>query len=111
MRISDWSSDVCSSDLRTGRRTLLQRAGRGAGDGDAGKDRQVFPGALTAGQNVVPLDPLAEGVLALSLCGAVGAGMLHAPDVVAHAGLGEDAEPRHDGRREGKECVRSWCFW
>src|SRR3546814_17654694 len=33
MRISDWSSDVCSSDPRPGRR----RAGRRAGAGEAGR--------------------------------------------------------------------------
>src|SRR3546814_1202288 len=36
MRISDWSSDVCSSDLR-GKRPALRRGGAGEADvGDAG---------------------------------------------------------------------------
>src|SRR3546814_6353305 len=63
MRISDWSSDVCSSDLSSGlsrrvrieRRTLLGAAGgaRGAGGGTTGDARRaprVVPGVAGSEQ-------------------------------------------------------------
>src|SRR3546814_21140906 len=42
MRISDWSSDVCSSDL--GERVPIRRAafGRAIPDGDAGQRAELF---------------------------------------------------------------------
>src|SRR3546814_3106363 len=40
MRISDWSSDVCSSDLIEDRR---RGSGRGIADGDEDDERAVFP--------------------------------------------------------------------
>src|SRR3546814_5953168 len=53
MRISDWSSDVCSSDLAVAR-DAVQRTGRGRGTGAAGdrRDRRLrcrtHPGARRA---------------------------------------------------------------
>src|SRR3546814_1893550 len=38
MRISDWSSDVCSSDLRREIRLLDRLKGHGGGPGASGKD-------------------------------------------------------------------------
>src|SRR3546814_8122775 len=58
MRISDWSSDVCSSDLRgtasTRERTAAVRYGSTVGDGGAyrvyanGYDREGLPGGSAA---------------------------------------------------------------
>src|SRR3546814_16075244 len=58
MRISDWSSDVCSSDLRVLRRLGLQLAGRG----DVGDQRDVEEQAALAAELVTELaDRLQEG--------------------------------------------------
>src|SRR3546814_4367218 len=44
MRISDWSSDVCSSDLRLGRGACARIAGDGCGDVGLGGRREIFVG-------------------------------------------------------------------
>src|SRR3546814_2040382 len=50
MRISDWSSDVCSSDLRLGeRRDMLARDAGGGGRG-VGADPRGDPRVLQAGR-------------------------------------------------------------
>src|SRR3546814_2425603 len=48
MRISDWSSDVCSSDLRGARRVPGQRAGRVDHRPDLPRQRRVLLRAVTA---------------------------------------------------------------
>src|SRR3546814_7680680 len=79
MRISDWSSDVCSSDLAGGQ--------KGAGDdaevhgrGDVGEDR--------AGQRAAGKRPGPEGVGAEVDAG--GGGQLAAPEGVAEADVPGD---------------------
>src|SRR3546814_4370405 len=49
MRISDWSSDVCSSDLNLSERTV---------------EREMIPMAREMGMGVCPWSPLGGGVLA-----------------------------------------------
>src|SRR3546814_6536503 len=59
MRISDWSSDVCSSDLRDGdvRAGTCNREGRGGTDA-AFRSRTGFHGGLSPdGERVVTLGP------------------------------------------------------
>src|SRR3546814_14245822 len=46
MRISDWSSDVCSSDLVDHRIALDQRVAVGGGDGSAVRLRQIRDGGF-----------------------------------------------------------------
>src|SRR3546814_4495662 len=81
LRISDWSSDVCSSDLGPGVRLRLAAVevaaggGRGAGAA-AGAGEEVFD------------------------AGVEGTGALR-----AFADGGEDAQARSEERRVGKECV------
>src|SRR3546814_20201032 len=86
MRISDWSSDVCSSDLHEDRHIL-------AGRRDPGGDRRGT---------------------AVDRVHAVGVDVVREPCRAADAGdddgvLPLDAEPRHEARSEerrvGKECV------
>src|SRR3546814_20846038 len=63
MRISDWSSDVCSSDLRDGdvRAGTCNREGRGGTDA-AFRSRTGFHGGLSPdGERVVTLGP-AQGI-------------------------------------------------
>src|SRR3546814_3367218 len=76
MRISDWSSDVCSSDLHAGPQEGRRGSrGRGAGGGGFGR----FGGSDR------------DGIAALS---------------VTTAGLDPwDPAPRSEERRVGKECV------
>src|SRR3546814_15015595 len=56
MRISDWSSDVCSSDLRRCGQTR-SRAARGARDDEQSGELKPDDGSL--GRNRRPLDPTA----------------------------------------------------
>src|SRR3546814_6798611 len=52
MRISDWSSDVCSSDLRTQGHSPPPsdlRGGRGAKDGNPTLQESGFPASLRSG--------------------------------------------------------------
>src|SRR3546814_14432767 len=93
MRISDWSSDVCSSDLRLGlfepegpeERKLLLRP--------AGADRKAARG------NPVQIAPPQAAEIARAL---------KHRDLVEHAGIvngRQQPPPRSDERRVGKECV------
>src|SRR3546814_16824196 len=70
MRISDWSSDVCSSDLlageRAGNRRILPRGEQGNGENDACRARpqhraaQVI-GLIDVGDIVAPVDVEGRG--------------------------------------------------
>src|SRR3546814_17645884 len=93
MRISDWSSDVCSSDLGTEHR-LVPGAG-GAGD-DAAAGRRAARRRRRAGR----------GLPDRGLAGALRhrAGGRPAVGADAAAGLGAGAG-RSEERRVGKECV------
>src|SRR3546814_17966673 len=89
MRISDWSSDVCSSDLRT------DHAFGALGRGQAGDMAQRRPNDLADAQM---RRERREGVLEHDLGGAAEIAFL-AP---IHRG---DIDPRSEERRVGKECV------
>src|SRR3546814_1683298 len=57
MRISDWSSDVCSSDLRAGAPAALSRGDRQLRNGAADQLRPLPPtGAGLAGQCADPVE-------------------------------------------------------
>src|SRR3546814_15673532 len=72
MRISDWSSDVCSSDLRADQRDAADAEARGAAarpEGAARRpaelarlDRPLLPGAARAGARQARLGPHAGGL-------------------------------------------------
>src|SRR3546814_19957183 len=89
MRISDWSSDVCSSDLTPPRLALL-------GTGNVGGAFVARCDALRAAG--VPLPPFAwlSNSRALDPCSD------HAPERALER---LRAAPRSEGRRVGKECV------
>src|SRR3546814_19536075 len=111
MRISDWSSDVCSSDLRQ-----RQRGGE-----DHGLDR--IPGLWPAGIKIELIEPVRFRPLLQDIEQAVGVVAVAAGDpgsgAVAH-GLLEclqrphcQAPFRSDDRRVGKDCVSTFsspCF-
>src|SRR3546814_11582917 len=89
MRISDWSSDVCSSDLADfGLRVLCPRRGR-AGDGAVEIAEQPMLGA------------------ALFLVRRAGGKQAQVAVDLACIGIDDDAAPafRSEERRVGKECV------
>src|SRR3546814_18514013 len=92
MRISDWSSDVCSSDLPADRPSPVPalRPGRPLphGPGHQGHDPLSLPDALTPGGPMSDTTQTARG----------GAALFHRVLVVAL---------RSDERRVGKECVRT----
>src|SRR3546814_18447155 len=91
MRISDWSSDVCSSDLERVDVPDLD-AIEGCGGVDGVQDRAHPRGA-----------PSAEGILQRQLSVGVA--------VVGEAGgLGHVDEEGTDGRGVGTECVRTCEF-
>src|SRR3546814_7924861 len=82
MRISDWSSDVCSSDLGA------DRLHRGEGAGDDGGERLRRPGGEQPGE----VERLAQLVGAHVAGHRLGAG-------------GPRLGDRSEERRVGKECV------
>src|SRR3546814_18817699 len=88
MRISDWSSDVCSSDLRGGR-------GRARCPKSAGSIRREFRSPLAAAAN-------RERPYAGTACRA--AGRQRTVDLGVGARQGP-AQGRSEERRVGKECV------
>src|SRR3546814_19990206 len=111
MRISDWSSDVCSSDLVDG------RGAAGAGEAVA-VDLEQLAGHLDVGEvlaeagQVLPVDGAAVAVEQAGPGEHVAAGA-DRPDVGAAAvGLTQPARKaagiaRSEERRVGKECVRT----
>src|SRR3546814_11409490 len=99
MRISDWSSDVCSSDLHA-RRNLAEGAIGAQGDG-----RRPVPGALALRPMLQPDEGDAD-ILPLSheaetRDGEDAGDVPLLPDHVMIADLGQ----RSEERRVGKECV------
>src|SRR3546814_13743415 len=97
MRISDWSSDVCSSDLLGAKRTFIGlsqaagtsgsgRAAEGVGDGVAAVAAEGAAGDLHA---------------RASLAALVLRQLQHAPDAVHQVAV------RSEERRVGKEGVRT----
>src|SRR3546814_11675349 len=111
MRISDWSSDVCSSDLLRGGRRRYRRAGRhrdvapasrprAASGADGGQWRPAAePGEMTmAGKRDVAADQLhayADGRLSADRRAAVGAWHTAPPE---KAGKRSGDQPRGTGR-------------
>src|SRR3546814_13193556 len=98
MRISDWSSDVCSSDLRL---LLLQGADAAA----------AGPGVVAGGRDVIlyPAIDLKDGQCVRLLRGAMDAATVYNDDPAAQARAFRDAgcawvHVRPDGRRGGHEC-------
>src|SRR3546814_3412076 len=82
MRISDWSSDVCSSDLQIGK------------NGKRGHARRQPPGRFAQPQ------PCPEGKAA----GNLGQRCPHVNQICLHA-ITPDSKWRSEERRVGKECV------
>src|SRR3546814_4120805 len=78
LRISDWSSDVCSSDLRRARRIRAMHARHG--------HRALARLAVVDGDDAAAVDAPRHVVLVLA---------------------GGDAGVRSEERRVGKECVRT----
>src|SRR3546814_17241101 len=96
MRISDWSSDVCSSDLGLGLRKSTHTVVRGFDVSD-----ESARSALAAGAVDEIVSDLAAGVRGASL-------------VVVATPVGEvltAIEQDTEERRLGKECVRSCRSW
>src|SRR3546814_14145278 len=94
MRISDWSSDVCSSDLDGEQHGLAHRSAgqdaphqEGAGAADEGDEHQ--PERRSVGET------LSRGLGVL--------GFLDELDALGEGGVGT----RSEERRVGKECVRT----
>src|SRR3546814_934840 len=66
MRISDWSSDVCSSDLKDPEKSKRHRAGlrlRRIGERRRALGRPVLPAVVGHGEEESDRDPLAGGRL------------------------------------------------
>src|SRR3546814_14980983 len=95
MRISDWSSDVCSSDLGEGTGIFF---GRLPGGINTGRD---FTG------NKITRTPKLSGTLGVNqLIDNVGNGNLElAANVYYNSGFYYLAQNRSEERRVGKECV------
>src|SRR3546814_17248096 len=92
MRISDWSSDVCSSDLSQGQAHAQQEASMQIGD-------------VLVRANAVPTANLGEAVARqYGIERGTGTVMLLV-GVRRDGDAGETALPSSDERRGGKECV------
>src|SRR3546814_12698260 len=102
MRISDWSSDVCSSDLEEGQEALLRKAARPSSESEAGpkpapdgslripkQDRTVRNDRI----NEVRTVPRARVLQNLRL-----------PDRFQRL----KHEQRSEESRAGKECISTW---
>src|SRR3546814_20886367 len=120
MRISDWSSDVCSSDLRV-RRPRPHHGGGRVPDNDA---VTITKTASAADLSIAPLDKIDEPLSLTNLHNAIDARLprLDLPELIlemhARTGFGaafthasegnaraEDIATRPEERRGGKECV------
>src|SRR3546814_4544366 len=89
LRISDWSSDVCSSDLR--RRERL--------------DALIGDPAFS-GLKLVSWPPAAPGTIAQDITHLIATAPPAEPERQETAGAGPSAEER----RVGKECVSTWRY-
>src|SRR3546814_20542441 len=96
MRISDWSSDVCSSDLDTELRAAIGREQAGGGQptppGASGKTKEVNP-VKPPKQRISEMKTIAEQIAAWEATRA------------AKAARQEELMGRSEERRVGKECV------
>src|SRR3546814_19719036 len=105
MRISDWSSDVCSSDLPVMDRF---RADRTAGFGGGHQSRSRYGAASTVtgapGSTLMSATP----PTAIAPLAAMPAVMYPSED--ARRGAAPEAGARSEERRVGKECGRSGRF-
>src|SRR3546814_12379845 len=97
MRISDWSSDVCSSDLVGGGAAIQVGGGYNDEDRSATLEREAY----TAGVRY-----LTNG----SAPGSVGIGVEYANREDKTAGTAQANELRSEERRVGKECVSTCRF-
>src|SRR3546814_15004259 len=86
MRISDWSSDVCSSDLRYGHRV------------------RALTGDLDQRQRLEPLAAFKDGSLPILVATDVASRGLHIPEV-SHVYNWDLPQDRSEERRVGKEGV------
>src|SRR3546814_20207605 len=120
MRISDWSSDVCSSDLNPDRSVTRPRPHTGEARGEAGVVLPALRGhALDGGLRILPGDTARRQLVRQFLARMLapdqqpqrtlrGAGL--EPATLAPAFIGRRAgavlRPRSEERRVGKEWVR-----
>src|SRR3546814_19951561 len=103
MRISDWSSDVCSSDLIAGRQHAIERHVRAHDVAGAGVDRGLERRQIDVPQFAVgQLDLI---VVTTAERRAVTGEMLGPRHDAAGAADVRTLEARSEERRVGKECV------
>src|SRR3546814_4893000 len=97
MRISDWSSDVCSSDLRIDRqRSRLEHV-------DTLKDAALFMRVVAADQ---PFERVADGRLQAQFLRPLGqVGHLREPDIARHAERGAIADGQIVAQQIGRAHV------
>src|SRR3546814_5089506 len=106
MRISDWSSDVCSSDLPhevdTG--AEIERADDGRAGEDQDRQRLVGVGQGMGDLAAAPQMPQAEAVVAVNEDTLAPAAVLHAGSLSSHCGdygTGQGAAERPSRARPG----------
>src|SRR3546814_16932461 len=97
MRISDWSSDVCSSDLHAGLRETDVQASLGARDGDVHQTPLFLQSTLFLLRIFVRKQPLFE------------TGNKHRIKLQAFCRM--HGHQRSEERRVGKECDRTCRSW
>src|SRR3546814_20146766 len=109
MRISEWSSDVCSSDLseRLGKGDCqavggIQYYGDGRVQSDGGTWRPWFARAVSIGHGRKLSDPIDPDAIESSINYITGASMLVSRAFLQATG---PMRERSEERRVGKECV------
>src|SRR3546814_13767063 len=105
MRISDWSSDVCSSDLLGGERG--QREDVGA--------RDAAVEQVAADHHALPGDPAAPSPDRQRVEQRLGGVLVRAVARIEHGAIDLVRDQRSEERRVGKECVstcrsRGWPY-
>src|SRR3546814_20160075 len=112
MRISDWSSDVCSSDLQGFRRPVdPYRQGQRLHAGGRGVNRQVPVRSVRWWRSVTVRLTLVSTVLATAMVGVVFGFLYWRAVGVVESQAADTVASRSEERRVGKECVstgRSW---
>src|SRR3546814_18471499 len=105
MRISDWSSDVCSSDLKAGAELCAQRAEMVRGAVRFDRRRVVIAFHDLVDARFVGAEQAVEAVA--GLVRAAGGRELGEDAFEGFGLVGLHAQRRTDERRVGKECVRT----
>src|SRR3546814_10975481 len=105
MRISDWSSDVCSSDLGLGALRRAQQRLRLLGDAGAVADEVELAHQLPAPGAVLPAHSRVAAALGLAVAAGGGVDPRPALDSALHDAASLMSAARRVGKGWGRTCI------